>query len=272
MNFIGVDLHKKSITVCVMDETRKVLARQTLSCKETNEIVEFFRKFRPFKVVVEATASYLWFVELVEPLAEEVVLANTVRSDTKGAVDEVNAKFELFQRGKYSAANLAAMPDDPKAPVDLQQARNAVRIAKWQQADKYAPESLAKAQQSLDRAEDYYKRKQKNALPTAARLSYIDPEASIRMPSDTGRSSCRKLATFCGTPSSYTWKASRGSVLSAISSISPIASPELKPAAGPPTILAVGYRLYRPTSDAPTIGSIVTSVPSGTILLSWLRT
>ncbi len=31
---------------------------------------------RPFKVVVEATASYVWFVELVEPLAEQVVLAN----------------------------------------------------------------------------------------------------------------------------------------------------------------------------------------------------
>ena len=31
---------------------------------------------RPFKVVVEATASYVWFVELVEPLAEKVVLAN----------------------------------------------------------------------------------------------------------------------------------------------------------------------------------------------------
>jgi transposase len=76
MNFIGVDLHKKSITVCVMDQNRKVLARKTIACKETNEIVEFFRKFRPFKVVVEATASYPWFVELVEPLADEVILAN----------------------------------------------------------------------------------------------------------------------------------------------------------------------------------------------------
>ena len=58
MNFIGVDLHKKSITVCVVDQNRNVLARKTINCKETNEIVEFFRKFRPFKVVVEATASY----------------------------------------------------------------------------------------------------------------------------------------------------------------------------------------------------------------------
>ena len=76
MNFIGVDLHKKSITVCVMDEKRKVLARKTLACTQSDEILEFFRQFRPFKVVVEATASYLWFVELVEPLAEKVVLAN----------------------------------------------------------------------------------------------------------------------------------------------------------------------------------------------------
>ena len=76
MNFIGVDLHKKSITVCVMNENLKVLARKSLYCEQPDQIVEFFRQFRPFKVVVEATASYLWFVELVEPLTEKVVLAN----------------------------------------------------------------------------------------------------------------------------------------------------------------------------------------------------
>lgn len=76
MNFIGVDLHKKIITVCVMNEKLSVVARKTLYCNQPNEIVEFFKQFQPFKVVVEATASYFWFVELVEPLAEKVVLAN----------------------------------------------------------------------------------------------------------------------------------------------------------------------------------------------------
>ena len=76
MNYIGVDLHKKSITVCVMDQNRKVLARKTLACTQTKEIVEFFDPYRPFQVVLEATASCPWFVELVEPLAEKVVLAN----------------------------------------------------------------------------------------------------------------------------------------------------------------------------------------------------
>ena len=76
MNFIGADLHKKTITVCVMNEKRTVLARKSLRCDQPDQIVEFFRQFRPFTVVVEATASYRWFVELVEPLAEKVVLAN----------------------------------------------------------------------------------------------------------------------------------------------------------------------------------------------------
>jgi len=76
MNFIGVDLHKKVITVCVMSANLKIVARKTLYSDQPDQIVEFFRQFRPFKVVVEATASYLWFAELLEPLAQEVVLAN----------------------------------------------------------------------------------------------------------------------------------------------------------------------------------------------------
>jgi transposase len=76
MNSIGVDLHKKIITVCVMDEALCVLARKTLYCDQPTEITAFFRQFCPFRVVVEATASYQWFVELVEPLADAIQLAN----------------------------------------------------------------------------------------------------------------------------------------------------------------------------------------------------
>jgi hypothetical protein len=59
MNSIGVDLRKEIITVCVMDEKLRVLARKTLACVQTDEIVEFVRRFQPFKVAVEATASYV---------------------------------------------------------------------------------------------------------------------------------------------------------------------------------------------------------------------
>jgi len=76
VNFIGVDLHKKLITACVMNEERTIVARKTLYCDQPDQITTFFKQHQPFQVVVEATASYLWFVERVEPLAEKVVLAN----------------------------------------------------------------------------------------------------------------------------------------------------------------------------------------------------
>ena len=76
MNYVGADLHKKTITLCVMDQHRKVLGRKTLYCAEPHQILEYLEAFRPFQIVVEATASYLWFVDLVQPLADRVVLAN----------------------------------------------------------------------------------------------------------------------------------------------------------------------------------------------------
>jgi transposase len=76
MNYVGADLHKKTITLCVMDQNRKVLGRKTLYCVEPHQIPEYLESFRPFEIVVEATASYLWFVDLVQPLAQRVVLAN----------------------------------------------------------------------------------------------------------------------------------------------------------------------------------------------------
>lgn len=76
MNFVGVDLHKKLIMICVMDEHRSVKARKTFACGEPRKIAESFAALRPFRVVIEATSSYPWLVEILEPLAEKVVLAN----------------------------------------------------------------------------------------------------------------------------------------------------------------------------------------------------
>ena len=104
MYYIGVDLHKKSISICVVQtEGRKrvVVARKRLDTGETGEICRFFRRFRPFQVVVEATASYEWFVALVEPLAgeqseEAVVLAHPkkvrVIAESAYKTDKIDAR------------------------------------------------------------------------------------------------------------------------------------------------------------------------------------
>ena len=74
MNYIGVDLHKQTITVCVVNAARTVLKRQRFSNLPTELIVQFLSQFGPFEITVEATASYEWFVRLVEPSSMPVIM------------------------------------------------------------------------------------------------------------------------------------------------------------------------------------------------------
>ena len=100
---------------------------------------------------------------------QQVVLANTISDKTRGTVAEVDANMELLQRGNYSDLNLTALSIDPKIPLDIYQAQNAIRIAKAEGADKYAPDAIAKAEQSLTQAQSYLAAKQKNSVSPVAR-------------------------------------------------------------------------------------------------------
>ena len=95
--------------------------------------------------------------------SDVVVMENFVRKDTVGKVEEIDAKFELLQRGQYAVnvppSELKPIPLDKGTPLDLHEARNAVRIARWAGADKDAAESFHKAEESLRQAEAYKARK-----------------------------------------------------------------------------------------------------------------
>ena len=93
-----------------------------------------------------------------------VVAQNVIRHDTKGGVEPVDVKFELISRDTYNSQvqpiNSPVYEVSNKTPLDLLEARNAVRIAKDAGAGQYAPSELQKAQDLLNQAEDYYRRKQ----------------------------------------------------------------------------------------------------------------
>jgi transposase len=76
VNYVGIDLHKNTIVTCVMDQDRKITGRRTLNCCEPRHILAYFQSLGPFQAVVEATASYEWLFELIEPLADKLVLAH----------------------------------------------------------------------------------------------------------------------------------------------------------------------------------------------------
>ncbi len=89
-----------------------------------------------------------------------VVMENVVRPDTVGKIEEVDAKYELLQRGQYARlSNPLMLKSDPKIPLELYEARNAVQIARAMGADRFATETFQKAEKTLAAAEAYQARK-----------------------------------------------------------------------------------------------------------------
>jgi len=103
-----------------------------------------------------------------------VVLENVIPADTLSKVENIDARYELLGRGIYSSSNTkienAIFGIDRKTPLELFEARNAVRIARIALADKYAASIMSKADQQLKGAEDvYHSGRDKKSVDAAAR-------------------------------------------------------------------------------------------------------
>ena len=105
--------------------------------------------------------------------SDVVVMENFIRNDTTGTMEQVDAKYELLRRGQYtmniSAEKLQGVNSNTREPLQLREARQAIAIANAQGAQKYAGDTMQKAQIGLQNAEGYAKSKNIKQLDTVAR-------------------------------------------------------------------------------------------------------
>jgi outer membrane protein OmpA-like peptidoglycan-associated protein len=96
--------------------------------------------------------------------SDAVVAENFIRQDTVGTIQPVEAKFELLKRGMYivNRSEYKQPKVDPKGPLQLGQAENAVEIARMAGAEQYANETFQKALIDLRNAEDFLHGKSKD--------------------------------------------------------------------------------------------------------------
>jgi outer membrane protein OmpA-like peptidoglycan-associated protein len=121
----------------------------------TKSKLDVSTELQVFALVVTAEPYYA-----VRQPSDLIVMENVVRADTRGKTEEIDAKYELLQRGEYQRlANPLALKMDRKLPLELYEARNAVQIARAMGADRFATETFQKAQKSLAQAEAYEERK-----------------------------------------------------------------------------------------------------------------
>ncbi len=89
--------------------------------------------------------------------SDVVVAENFIRHDTTGTIEEVDAKYQLLQRGQYvlDRAKYHPVKIDPKGPLQLAEADNAIEIANLAGADRYAADTMQKARVDFGNARDF---------------------------------------------------------------------------------------------------------------------
>lgn len=104
-----------------------------------------------FALIVTAEPYYA-----VRRPSNVVILENAIRSDTVGATEAVDAKYELIDRGGYIPTGYHFDPVvlNARLPLEFFEARNAVRIAKSAGAETFASSSYENAVGQMKRADD----------------------------------------------------------------------------------------------------------------------
>ena len=128
MLFVGADLHKKSITFCVVtriDTKITVLQRKRFFCRELNKIKHFLASLGEFRVTVEATIGYDWFAALAEQSADRVVIAHArklrIIAESTRKTDKIDARI----LAEFLALDM--IPEAWRATPRVRQHRSLVR-------------------------------------------------------------------------------------------------------------------------------------------------
>jgi outer membrane protein OmpA-like peptidoglycan-associated protein len=150
-----------------------------LNVKNGSANIKAVVDMQTFGMIVTAEPYYA----VTQP-GDEVVLENAVPAALTS--ENIDTKYSLISRGSYASANTkidnAIFGVDRKAPVELFEARNAVRIARNALADTYATSTMAKAEDLLKQADAAYVAKKdrkglialsRNAVETAEEARVI---------------------------------------------------------------------------------------------------
>jgi outer membrane protein OmpA-like peptidoglycan-associated protein len=146
--------------------------------KSGNAHVKAFTDLQSFGMIVTAEPYFA----VTQP-GNMVVIESA--SISGAATENIDARYELVTRGTYSSTNAhiqdAIFGIDSKTPLELFEARNAVRIAHIAEADKYAASILSKAGQQLMHAEEIFRQKQNKAAVEAAAKEATETAEEARL-------------------------------------------------------------------------------------------
>src|SRR5207237_6791816 len=118
---------------------------EVMADNDGNAKLDVTTELQAFALIVTAEPYF----GVTQP-SDVVVMENIVRDDTLGKFEYVDAKYDLLQRGQYvynvAPGSVHVVYVTTKTPLELFEARNAVQIARYANADRSVPDVLQKEQ------------------------------------------------------------------------------------------------------------------------------
>lgn len=94
MNYIGVDLHKRNSFIYILDKNGKKIRNKRIS-NNIIQLKKFFEEVeKPFKLAVETTYNWYFFVDLAQEYSNEVYLANSYELKAFAKRNKKNDKID----------------------------------------------------------------------------------------------------------------------------------------------------------------------------------
>ena len=141
-SFVGVDLHKNTVTLAAVDPRGETLARLTISTKSVGKIEAWLRALpRPCQLAVEAVGFVEWFIDRFRPCVDRIEIADaTELANRRGKrrKNDPNDALDVAHRLARGECPLGYIADD-----ELMQLRKLGRH--WRQLSSV----LARAKQCL---------------------------------------------------------------------------------------------------------------------------
>ena len=123
MYYVGINLHKRDLVAAVEDERAPVGKPRRFACRDEAAIVTHFSGLRPFRAVIEASASYRWLYDRLSPLGE-IILAHPLRLRASIARPAKTDKLDAALLARLRLLRMDQIPESyvpPKAYQDLRE-------------------------------------------------------------------------------------------------------------------------------------------------------
>ncbi len=123
---VGVDLHKDTLTACTFCRCCGEISFRKIACKCRRQIAEYFSSLpTPHTVAIETVGFYRWLWEMLEPVVDNLVLADATQARALAGRRLKTDREDAFNIAELLAAG--RLPTSYAPPLEVQLLRDLPR-------------------------------------------------------------------------------------------------------------------------------------------------